>query len=80
MSEKLSVEKNPFYGKKHSDKTKNKMSEIAKKRNGSPTSKKVLVGDQIFNSASDAAKFFKISVGTASYRCRNTIKGWSYIV
>ena len=79
ISENLKGEKNPFYGKKHSDETKNKMSEIAKKRNGSPTSKKVLVGDQIFNSASDAAKFFKISVGTASYRCRNKIKGWSWL-
>jgi group I intron endonuclease len=79
ISENLKGEKNPFYGKKHSDETKKKMSEIAKKRNGSPTSKKVLVGDQIFNSASDAAKFFKISVGTASYRCRNKIKGWSWL-
>lgn len=78
ISENLKGEKNPFYGKKHSDETKKKMSEIAKKRNGSPTSKKVLVGDQIFNSASDAAKFFKVSVGTASYRCRNKIKGWSW--
>jgi len=78
ISENLKGEKNPFYGKKHSDETKKKMSEIAKKRNGSPTGKKVLVGDQIFNSASDAAKFFKISVGTASYRCRNKIKGWSW--
>lgn len=79
ISENLKGEKNPFYGKKHSDETKKRLSEIAKKRNGSPTSKKVLVGDQIFNSASDAAKFFKISVGTASYRCRNKIKGWSWL-
>ena len=78
MSEKLSGDKNPFYGKKHSEDSKKKMSEIAKKRNGSPTSKKVIVGDQIFNSATEAALFFNISIGTATYRCRNNIKNWSW--
>lgn len=80
MSNKLIGEANPFYGKKHSEETKQKMSETAKKRKGSPTSKKVSVGDLIFNSASEAAKYFDISVGTASYRCRNNIKNWSWII
>jgi len=79
MSEKLTGEKNSFYGKKHSDETKKKMSEMAKKRSGSPTSKRVIVGEQIFNSGSEAARFFEISIGTASYRCRNKIKGWSWL-
>jgi hypothetical protein len=78
MSEKLSGDKNPFYGKKHSDESKQKISEIAKKRNGSPTSKKVIVGDQIFSSATEAALFFNISISTATYRCRNKIKNWSW--
>jgi group I intron endonuclease len=79
MSEKLTGENNSFYGKKHSEETKKKLSEIAKKRKGSPTSKKVIVGEQIFNSGTEAANFFKISIGTASYRCRNKIKGWSWL-
>jgi len=78
MSEKLSGENNPFYNKQHSDETKKKMSEIAKKRNESPNSKKVIVGDQIFNSATEAASFFNISIGTATYRCRKNIKNWSW--
>ena len=79
MSNKLIGECNPFYGKKHSEETKKKMSEIAKKRKGSPTCKKVSVGDLIFNSASEAARYFNISVGAASYRCRNNIKNWSWV-
>jgi len=74
---------NPDYlgsGKIHSDETKKKMSQKAKQRNGSPTSKKVVVGNQIFNSACDAAIFFNISNATASYRCRNNIKGWSWLL
>jgi len=80
MSQKLSDINNPFYGKIHSDETKKKMSQKAKQRNGSPTSKKVVVGNQIFNSACDAAIFFNISNATASYRCRNNIKGWSWLL
>ena len=79
MSEKLSGEKNSFYGKQHTQETKRLMSEKAKRRNNSPTSKKVIVGEQIFNSASEAARYFKISNGTASYRCRNNIKSWSWL-
>lgn len=71
---------NGMYGKKHSEETKKKMSEIAKKRKRSPTSKKVVVGDLIFNSASEAALYFNISVGAASYRCRNNIKNWSWLI
>jgi group I intron endonuclease len=80
ISDKLIGEANPFYGKKHSEETKQKISETAKKRKESPTSKKVSVGDLIFDSASEAARYFNISVGTASYRCRNNIKNWSWII
>jgi len=80
MSDKLIGDSNPFYGKKHSEETKQKMSETAKKRKWSPTSKKVSVGDLIFDSATEAARCFNISVGTASYRCRNNIKNWSWII
>jgi len=79
MSKPQFGEDNGMYGKKHSDETKKKMSEMAKKRSGSPTSKRVIVGEQIFNSGSEAARFFEISIGTASYRCRNKIKGWSWL-
>ena len=79
LHDKMLGNKNPFYGKKHSEETKNKLSDIAKKRISSPTSKKVLVGDDIFNSATEAAKYFNISIGTASYRCRNNIKNWTYL-
>jgi group I intron endonuclease len=79
ISDNLSGCKNPFYGKKHSEENKIKMSVIAKMRITSPTSKKVIVGEVIFISASDAARFYNISIGTASYRCRHNIKNWSYL-
>jgi len=75
---KLSGDKNPMYGKKHSEESRKKMSENAKKRNNSPTSKKVKVGELLFNSASEAAKHFNISNSLASYRCRNNFKDWSW--
>ncbi|MEN6294125.1 MAG: NUMOD3 domain-containing DNA-binding protein, partial [Methanobacterium sp.] len=78
ISEKLSGDKNPMYGKKHSEESRKKMSENAKKRNNSPTSKKVKVGELLFNSASEAAKHFNISNSLASYRCRNNFKDWSW--
>jgi group I intron endonuclease len=73
MSESLSGENNSFFGKQHTEETKKKMSESAKKRKTNPNSKKVSVDGLVFNSASEAARFFGLSSGTISYRCREKI-------
>jgi hypothetical protein len=70
MSESLSGEKNSFFGKQHTEDSKKKMSESAKKRKTNPNSKKVSVNGLVFNSASEAARFFNLSTSTISYRCR----------
>lgn len=73
ISESLSGENNSFFGKQHTENTKKKMSESAKKRKTNPNSKKVSVDGLVFNSASEAARFFGLSSGTISYRCREKI-------
>lgn len=70
MSKILSGENNPFFGKKHTNETKKKISEAIKNRKTNPNSKKVSVDGLVFDSASEAAKFFGLSSGTISYRCR----------
>jgi len=79
MREKLSGDKNPFYNKKHTDETKKKLSEMAKKRKTNPNSKKVSVDGLVFNSASEAARFFGLSTSTISYRCRKNTFNCFYL-
>lgn len=64
---KIKGDKNPFYGKHHSDKTKNKLSEINKGKG----SIKVINIDtgEIFNSLKDATKKYNISSPTAISDC-----------
>lgn len=55
---KIKGDKNPFYGKHHSDKTKNKLSEINK---GKGTKKVINVEtEEVFNSAEEASKKYNI--------------------
>ena len=70
---------NPFYGKTHSDKTKEL---IRSKLKGVPNlkcSKKISVDGTIFNSVSEASKKLNISSAVLSYRARKNIFNTFYI-
>jgi hypothetical protein len=70
-------EKNPFYGKHHSEKTRKLISE---KNMGSecPTKKKVVYNGKIYNSATECAKEIGIKIATVAYRCRQQLYGFAY--
>ena len=71
-------DKNPFYGKHHSDETKKLISE--KHKGSKPTNaKKVSYNGVIYESAMDCAKVLGIPMVTVAYRCRNNIYGFSYV-
>ena len=71
-------DKNPFYGKTHSEETRKKMSED---RKGSicPTKKQVMYNGVIYDSALKCAEVLKLKMGTVAYRARNNIYGFSYV-
>ena len=72
-------EKNSFYGKHHSEKTKEI---IRRKRLGKKnltSSKKILVNGEIYESVNDCATKLGINFSTVAYRCRKHIYGFSYV-
>jgi len=61
--------KNPFYGKQHSEETKRKLSEIFKERNAVPTNaRKVLINEIKYDSLARAAKATGLSTELLRYR------------
>lgn len=82
ISEKASKrigDKNPFFGKTHSDKTKELIRQKHLGRKNTVSSKKVLYDGVIYESAMDCAKALGISYATVAYRCREHIYGFSYV-
>lgn len=71
-------EKNPFYGKHHSEEQKKKWSEM---RMGQipADAKKVLYNDTLYNSAMECSKDIGVNYLTVTYRCRKQIYGFSYV-
>lgn len=76
-SEKIG-DKNPFYGRHHSEETKKKLSE-ARKGNIPPNAKKVEYNGVIYESAGVCARELNMSQMTVCYRCRKEIMGFKYI-
>lgn len=76
-SEKVG-EKNPFYGKHHSEETKKKISE-ARKGSVPPNAKKVEYNGIIYESAGICARELNMSQMTVCYRCRKEIMGFKYV-
>ena len=72
-------EKNPFYGKHHSDKTKKLLSKIHKGKTNISCRKKVKYNGIIYNSVGECAKINNLKMVTVAYRCRNNIYGFSYV-
>lgn len=86
MKEKISLraskkigEKNPFFGKHHSEETKQKLAKANKGRKNETQAKKVLYNGVIYESAADCGRKIGISNVTVSYRAKNNIYGFSYI-
>lgn len=65
---------NPFYGKKHSAETIEKLRTINKNRTGknNPCSKKIYADGLIFDSMIECAKHFGKSAGTITYRVKSS--------
>jgi group I intron endonuclease len=70
-------EKNNFFGKKHTKESKEKMRKKALGRIAH-NRKKVLVGNVMFNSITEAAIFFNLTASACIYRCKKKILNWSY--
>lgn len=82
MSERFKLkigEKNHFYGKHHSEKTKEIIRQKHLGKKNLVCSKKVLANGVIYDSANDCAKKLSIDYSTVAYRCRKHIYGFSYV-
>ena len=80
LSESASLrtgEKNPFYGRHHSEETRKLISE-KNKGNECPTKKKVVYNGKIYDSAASCSNEIGICMGTVAYRCRNQLYGFAY--
>ena len=72
-------EKNHFYGKHHSEKTREIIRQKHLGKKNLVCSKKVLVDGVTYDSANDCAKKLSIDYSTVAYRCRKHIYGFSYV-
>lgn len=61
---------NPFFGKKHSEKTKQHLSNL-NKGNKPPNSLKITIDNVIYNSATEASKVLNCATATILNRCRS---------
>lgn len=72
-----SGENNPFHGKKHSEETRKKLSEIAKKRTKPPGNARAVIGDgKEFESLAAMARHYSITTSAAHYRVKSSAKKW----
>jgi group I intron endonuclease len=71
---------NPFYGKTHTEETKQKLRERAKNRTTKPSnSKKVMADGVLYQTGHEAAKAFGITRGLVNYRCKSNKYNWMFI-
>lgn len=71
---------NPFYGKTHSEETRQKLREHAKNRTVKPSnSKKVIADGTVYQTATEAAKAHNITRGLVNYRCNSDKYDWKFI-
>lgn len=71
---------NPFYGKTHSEETKQKLRECANNRTTKPNNSKRLMADGVlYSTASEAARAFGITRGLVNYRCKSNKYDWKFV-
>ena len=69
---------NPFYGKKHSEETKKKLSEYRKgKKPGNQ--RKVLADGKLFESVRACARYYDVCEGTVISRIKSIKWNWNYV-
>jgi group I intron endonuclease len=74
-----SGENNPFYGKKHSQETKQILRECASRRTTKPCNSKKVVADGVeYQTAQAAATAHNISRGLVNYRCNSDKYTWQF--
>ena len=72
-------ENNPFYNKKHSERSKQIMREQANKRTTKPSNSKKVLADGIeYITAQAAATAHSISRGLVNYRCNSEKYNWNF--
>ena len=71
-------EKNPFFGKHHSEETRKKFSE-QRKGQTPKNAKKVLYNDILYGSAQACAKALGLKYVTVCYRCRKELYGFKFV-
>lgn len=70
---------NPFYGKTHSEETKQKLREHASRRTTKPSNSKKVVADGVeYITAQAAATAYNISRGLVNYRCNSEKYNWQF--
>lgn len=71
---------NPFYGKTHSEETKQKLREYANNRTTKPSnSRKVIADGTVYSTACEAARVFGITRGLVNYRCKSNRYDWKFV-
>ena len=79
-STKVVGEGNPFFGKKHTEDTKQKLSECRKnmyEQGKLPANvRKVVAEGKVFESCAECARFYKVSNGLITYRIKNV--NWDF--
>lgn len=71
--------KNPFYGKHHTEKTKQIIKEKNSGKSNPTCRKQVIYNGIIYDSATDCSKKLNIPMVTVAYRARNGIYGFAYV-
>lgn len=71
--------KNPFYGKHHSEKTKQLLSNLHKGKQPSNV-RKVEAEGLTFESIADCAKYFKVCSATVIFRIKSKNWNWKYLI
>lgn len=69
-------EANPFFGRKHSEESKRKLSESRKGKYNGNQRKQISINDVIFESCSAAAKALGVSCALISYRIKKGFEGY----
>ena len=74
---KYTGENNSFYGKHHSEKTKEKLSKIHQGKK--PTNmRKVIVDSTVFESVAECARYFNVCNATVIFRIKSKHWNWFY--
>lgn len=67
---------NPFFGKSHSEDTKDKIRKLKSGKPNTGAMKPLMAEGQVFSSNKEAAKYFNVVAGTITHRCKSESEEW----